>query len=287
MSSTPLALAQHYVDIDRPERALEALDRLSDTELHDAEPWRLRAVALVQLEDWDAAAKVARVGLEHAPSAVGLLWVLSVALRQSGDLPGAERAILAALETAPDDPRLISSYALLVARAGQLDKAERLVDAAAERDPDEPEVLRARTSLAYLRGDRAQQAGHSAELLARDPEDPLGHAMLGVTYSQTGDVGAAARHFETVARQDVTNQDAAEAAREARARTHPLLWPLWPIRRFGVFGSWIGVVATGIVLRAAHLTTLAGVLGICWLVLCVYSWMTPSIVRHLVQRGQR
>lgn len=278
-----LTLARHYVEIGQPERALDALARLgSDTD--DAEAWGLRGWALVELEDYDGAVRAAQEGLELEPESPWLLRLVAVAEGHRGRLAEAERAVLAALHQEPDDPFLICTYAQLVARAGQLDKAERLCDRAVELEPDEETVIQTRMGIAYLRGDdtRAERLGQ--ELLARDPENASGHRMVGASLLERGDLGAASRHFDTVAGADVRDDEAAMVAREVRAENHPLLWPLWPFRRLGAIGAWFAAMVTIAVLAVAGLQTLLGVFVIAYIALCVYSWVAPPLLRAWLRR---
>ncbi len=284
MTAAPLALAERYVDIDQPERALAALDRLDGSALEDPEPWRLRAAALALLERHEESADAARRGLELDPDDVGLLALLGLARSRLGDPAGAEEALLAALRLQSDRPDLLCQYAMVVARDGQLDKAQHLVDRAAAGDPEAPEVLRTRTGLAYLRGDRRGTREHSRELLAYDPLDAGGHAMLGLDAYERGDKGRALGHFETAARQDLEDEDMVGAAREMRLATHPLMLPLFPFERFGPMGSWLGAMALILGTRAAGLGTVSALITIVWVLLCVYSWVAPPLLRRALAR---
>ena len=67
MESDTLALARRYVDIDRPQAALDALGRAREDELETAEYWAIRAQSLLQLERSTASAEAAQRGLERSP----------------------------------------------------------------------------------------------------------------------------------------------------------------------------------------------------------------------------
>src|SRR5215831_12865525 len=69
MSET-LALARRYVDLDRPESALEVLERARGGDLEDTEFWAIRAKSLLQLERSSESAEAAENGLEHDPEDV-------------------------------------------------------------------------------------------------------------------------------------------------------------------------------------------------------------------------
>jgi len=278
-----LTLARHYVEIGQPERALDALGRLGpDTD--DVERWRLRGWALVELEDYDGAVRAAQEGLELAPESPWLLRLVAVAEGHRGRLGEAERAVLAALHQEPDDPFLLCTYAQLTARGGQLDKAERLAERAAALEPEDETVIQTRMGIAYLGGDDRLAERLGQDLLARDPDNASGHRMVGASLLDRGDVGGASRHFDTAAGADVRDDEAATVAREVRAESHPLLWPLWPFRRLGAIGAWVAAMVTIAALAAAGLETLLGVFVIAYIALCVYSWVAPPLLRAWLRR---
>jgi hypothetical protein len=143
-------------------------------------------------------------------------------------------------------------------------------------------VLAGRQSLAYLRGDNREAKRLSEEILAIDPESIRGHRMLGVFDFNRGRAAAAAERFGEAVRQDPTDETYAADAREAGAMArNPLWWPTLLFMRVGVVGSWVGAMAVIFGLRAAGMTTAAGVAGIAWLLLCVWSWVVPPILTRL------
>jgi hypothetical protein len=164
------------------------------------------------------------------------------------------------------------TYALVVARGGQLDKGERLIDKAAELDPTDPGVTRMRSFVSFLRGRDSDALSRAEELLAEDAEDAGAHRLRGAALVEKGRLRGAARSFSAAAREDPTDHKLADTARRVRATLHPLLWPTWPLYRFGVMGTWIAAVGTIFALRAAGLGAAATVATIVWIVYVIYSW---------------
>jgi tetratricopeptide (TPR) repeat protein len=282
MSTTAIEAARRYIQIGRPERALESLTALDSDQASGGEALRLRGYALLALEDLDAAAEAAQDGLEADPGSIELLYLLSLVEDRRGRLAEAEAAVLAALEQDPDDVELLTQYGDVLMHGGALDKAERVLDAAAGSDPDSVDVLESRISLAYLRGEDKQARRLSEELLAIDPESIRGQHMLGVFDLNRGRARSAAERYGEVVRADPTNERMAADAREVRAMArNPLWWPSLLFIRFGVAGTWVGAVVVIFGLRAAGATTAAGIAGLAWLVLCVWSWVVPPILNRL------
>lgn len=277
VGSGNLGLAQHYLDIDQPRRALEVLEgRQNDVE--DPEYWELRATALVELERHTDAIDAAARGLELDPDDIVLLLMSALAHRGAGDLAAAERAFLAALRIDPENSALLSQYALLVARAGQLDKARRLLDEAARVDPLSLHVVQARGVIAFLSGDDKAAARHAEAVLADDPEELSAHLLRGSALSQRGWSREARRHFETAARYDPSDHDVAQIARRSRWATHPLMWPLLPFERFGPGKVWLAYIALFAVTAGLGIGWLVIPLVIVYLTLVVYSWVVPPLL---------
>jgi tetratricopeptide (TPR) repeat protein len=274
-------VAQRYIEVGQPARALETLDR-AGVGPDDPDAWRIRGFALYGLERWDDAAEVASDALGAEPEDIGMLYLLSLAEEQRGDLAAAEGAILAALRLEPEDPELLSQYADLTMRAGQLDKAERLLDAAARSDPESPAILRSRVSLAYLRGDDRGAERLSRKLLELDPEDVSGHRMLGALELNAAKPGSAAERFATVLRDQPSDDFSADRARAARLMAKPQYFPVRFFNKVGVGPSWIGAMVVIFGLRGAGLGAAAAVATVVWLVLCVWSWIAgPALDRKL------
>ena len=283
-----LERAQMLLMADRPEQALAELAALPAAVATTPVAYHLRAAALNALERWTEAARMARAGLEAAGPDPDLLGQLGRALRELGDRPGAERALLDALALAPDDVGLLCAYARLCMDVGQLEKAEQLVARAAARAPEAAQVYATRVWLAYALGRDAEAQRISRAFVAAYPESPVAHASLGGISAARGQMGQAYAGLRQAAAGAPTEHDLAEAAMMARSETHPLLWPVRPFERFGVVKPWLLVIVTVFALRAAGLFLVAGLVGLAWFALCLYSWtVAPLVRRHLRRRWRR
>jgi tetratricopeptide (TPR) repeat protein len=282
VSTSAIEAARRYIEIGRPERALESLAALDSEQGTTSEARRLRGYALLAIKDYDRAVEAAQDALEDDPGSIELLYLLSLAEERRGRLAPAEAAILAALEQDPDDVQLLTQYADVLMRGHALDKAARVLDMAAAGDPDSIDVLESRVSLAYLRGNDREAKRLSEELMARDPESVRGHHMLGVFDISRGHAWSAAERYGEVVRADPSNQQIADDAREIRAMArNPLWWPTLLFVRLGVAGSWVGAMAIIFGLRAAGQSTAAGIAALAWFALCAWSWIVPPILNRL------
>ncbi|AXI77324.1 tetratricopeptide repeat protein [Peterkaempfera bronchialis] len=285
MSADALALAEHWLERGRPDRALDELSRLTGEGAVSRHAFRVRALAHHLADDDQAAVDIARSGLAaHGPDA-GLLGVLAQSLADLGRTAEAEHACLSGLTLEPQNAWLLCTYARLCAFAGQHDKARQLVDRAAAHDPGSRPVAHTRVVLAIARGDHAEAERLTAALLAADPDDVGAHALRGLAASHRGDPGAAYAGFRAAAAGNPQNRHMVDAARELRAANHWLLRPLRPFQRFSVFQIWITVVLIQFGLRAVGLGAVALPLALAWLAFCAYSWIAPPIVRRLMRKG--
>ena len=188
-SSDPgLTLAQHYLDVGRPQSALEALGQLAEAQAESAEAWRLRSAALFHLERYFDASQAATRGLAQRPESTVLLWLLGLSEAEQDRLAEAERAVAAALDLEPEQPGLLALYANIAARGGQTARGRWLVWEAERLDPEDPRVLRTASLIAWIQGHEEEAAQYNSRLLALDPEDVAGRSMRGTLLAGRGDV---------------------------------------------------------------------------------------------------
>jgi tetratricopeptide (TPR) repeat protein len=249
----PLVLARHDLARDRPDRALDALERVTGPELETSDFWSLRARALYRLRRGDEAIEAAQAGLEREPGDLVLLDVLALAQLESGDKKQARRTIEHALEIHPDQAILHAHRALILARTAQrafrlasYKEARAEVDEALRLAPTSETVLRVRAQVATLSGDpRAHD--YASELLAFDPEDDHAHVIAGSALARRGDVAKGLDHYLEAARLDPSDRQNAWIGRRARVLqgrypalllhaerlTRGRLWVVWPVLAWG------------------------------------------------------
>lgn len=283
-SGSPLALAEHYLEVSRPDRCLEVLADAGDDAAENPAAWLLRSLALHELTRYDQARQAAESGLALAPDWPLLLMALGLAHREAGDLAEAERAFLAALRDDPENAAMLAEYALTVAEAGQLDKADQVLERAGTSDPTSTRVMEARMQVAHLRGDDRAAEALSRTLLSSDAESPSGHLMQGLSRWKVGDVNAADRAIRTAAVHPDVQDQVTQMAREARLAAHPLMWPVRPLYRIGQVPFWIGAMVIYFGLRYSGQTAAAVIFALVYLAYCIYTWVTPPLLRRWLAR---
>ncbi|GAB1692463.1 tetratricopeptide repeat protein [Krasilnikovia sp. M28-CT-15] len=282
--TSPLGRAQAQLVAGRPEQALAELAELSIVDAFSPPAMAIRCAALMWLKRWADAAEAARSGLAAGgPDPQLLLW-LGQAEREMGRPEAAEQALLGGLTVAPSDVHLLCAYAELCAAEGQPDKALKLAERAAAEDPHAAVVFATRVRVAYALGDDREAQRISQEFVAAHPGDPYALALLGSSAAQRGDVEAAYLHYGQAAAAWPTHEPLGEAAFAMRVARHPLMRPLYPMRRFGPLQTWLAWIAVSTVLRAAGFTTLVLTLSPLWFLYCVYSWVVPPLLRRWLRR---
>lgn len=290
MSAAPdqeaLSLAQHWMTVNRPDRVLEELSRLPGDAALSRAAFVLRAAALHDLGNHQAAASAAESGLGDVGPDPQLLAILGMSRQQLGRYEAAESALLDGLALAPTSSFLLCAYARLCLTVGQVEKAGKLVERAASVDPEDDVVARTRLLVAFVQGKDSDAVKHGREAMRLDPDDGGNQLLYGLALASRGNVGAAAHSYRRAAAADPGDRELVEAAREARAAAHPLLWPLRPMQRFGPLPVWLAAVVTMTGLRAAGLAPLALVFAVLWVTYCVYSWVAPPLVRRWIRRNR-
>ena len=280
-----LALAEHWLDVGRPENALDELDR-AGLEAVSRDGLALRARAQLRLGSAEQAAETAERGLAAAPGDVGLLGLLAAAEAAKGDPEAAERALLRALHVAPDTPGLLVYYAYLLGSVAQFDKAQRVLDRAARVAPDDPAVFAERADLALARGRKREARRWAREALARDPENEAARRAAGSAASAQGAAGEARRYFYAAAADDMSDQDLRHVARQAGFLAHPLLVPLRLVTRLGALRTYL--LAMLLIFVLAVVSPVAGAVMLAtWTGFVVYTWTVPALLRRwLRSRGR-
>ena len=280
-----LELAEHFIDLRQPQKALEYLNRVAEEDLETALHWRLRTQAYYQLNRKKEALTCANNGLALAPENLTLLLLFGMLQEDAGDVAAAERTFLKGLGLEPDSLLLLKRYALLLVDAGHLVKAQKVLDRAVQIAPDDPTVIQGQIRLAKARGDRAVKQ-HSETLLQSDPENAVARTMLGAALANKGKFKAASEQLSAVARDNPNMHDIAAVARDYRDQQHPLLAPLWIFRRFGVWRVWLLTILFVLSATALNLPFIAVPLFLLYITLVIYSWTAPPLL-HLYWRWRR
>jgi tetratricopeptide (TPR) repeat protein len=271
----PIALARHYLQLRRFDRGLDALDRVSSTELDNVEMWRIRAACLHGLRRYDEAVDAAERGLAGRPDDMGLLDQVALSAFEAGKRRRAHAALRRALALAPRNPVLIAHQALFLARTKGLSRRFRAGKARATGDlalslaPDSLQVLRIRTAVAALTRDPRADA-FKQQLLALDPADKSVRMTSGAVDVRSRRIDEGLRHYVEAARLDPGDERAVWLGRRSRALLHPAAKPLRLLWRVGAGRVQIAVIVVSSALLLLHASTVRTILLVLWFLLVLY-----------------
>jgi predicted Zn-dependent protease len=201
---------QALLDLGRPDEAVTVALRLVADDPDDASHRVLAAIALI-------GAGRPKEALEHSGKAVALAPDLAGAHAEHGralaacrKLPAAADELRTAVDLAPADPyshALLAEVLVQQARGPSrtmelLAEMSRHIEAVSELRPTSPTgpLLRAKASLAADRPADARR--HAREALALDPDNVVGHQLLGLAAQREGEAAAASEHFLSAAKVD-------------------------------------------------------------------------------------
>jgi len=265
-------------------RYQQALSMLASASNESSDTWAWRSIAHSGLDQNDEAVDAAQKGLAINPEDPDLYLCLARAHEDTDDLAAGERAVLEGIRRAPRIPQFWACYARLCGLAGQPDKATALIAEAAQLDPESVDTAEARVLLAWLRNDDAEVARCSHQLLALDPNSQSGHAFLGLTSALSGRPDEAAENMRTAVLLDPSRTNIVALADETRILAHWAMWPIRPLHWLGGAQSWIFAFAVAFLLMGMGFESLGMGILMLYVVLAVYSWVVPPIVRRQIRR---
>lgn len=285
----PLVKARHDLARGRPDRALVALSQVTGAELESEEFWSLRAAALFDAGDANAAVAAAEEGLTRDPGDFVLLDILALAQLAAGRKKEALETVESALLLYPESADLHAHRALILARSAQRPfrltsyrKARAAVEEAVRLDPSSETALRVRAQVAAMSRD-ARADIYAAELLERDPESETAHVISGAALANRGHVHAGLDHYLEAARLDPSDPHLAWLGRRSLILrcwyVRPHLW-LERVTRGHVRIGWIVIM---LAIRGLHVALLTAAAVAFW----AYMWVVHIYVNRRTGKAPR
>ncbi|WP_159623337.1 tetratricopeptide repeat protein [Ruania rhizosphaerae] len=284
-SDAILQRAGTYLDMHRPEHALRELSTLPAATADHPHAHFLRSVAFISLGHADEALHSAMQAVAIGGPEPRIYQVIGQAEARRGDLAAAERAYLSSLELQPEHVPTLCDYANLCISANQLDKAGRLLEQAAHVDTEDPDLYRMRVVLEFARGNDQQARRIAQEYLAAYPESPQAQELVGSTSALRGKFRESSAGYQSAAASRPYDQGLGERALAAMVDRHPLMRPVQPFQRPVGFALWI-ILAVGIyaLQRADLLVPALALIGLS-IVLVLYVWLMPLLLRNYLRRS--
>lgn len=233
----------------------------------------------------DARETLARL-LQLAPGHLNGRWLMFLAEMDGGEAAAAEELVLGLLRENPQVPQFFAGYSRLMLRTLHVEKARALADEALRLDPQDDDGLRARTLCDIVLRPQRTDSAALARLLAANPDD--GHTLRLVVLALVH--ANRPRQALALARELLRHQPddphLLQMVQALRTQTHWSLLPLWPMQRWGWYGSiglWVAVIVLYQVLRRVAPASL-GVMSFVVLGYVAYSWLWPPLLRKWMEK---
>jgi Flp pilus assembly protein TadD len=251
------------------------------------------------LGDLDAAQAAADEVVRLAPDDDRGHAQRGLVLFRRGRFAEAERALREALALDPADASTHLLRARLLAACGRNVPALDAVGEALRLEPGEPEAHQLRALLLLRTHPRQWRVSEGTALRAvqLDPDDAVGHAVLGSVYLRSGRLREAEERFRSALTLDpgsgLALRGLAECVMARSVLYRPFLSFSLFMERGGtgvqlavIVGLWALVNAALPLLRAGRppLPSAAGPLQVAYLAFCAYTWFATPVTRFILAR---
>ncbi len=160
-----------------------------------AEPYQLRAIAKIQLGDYQGALRDCNAAIERNPFQPGAYYTRGYVYRQLGDYEQAEANFTEALVFAPENKTYTLLRADTRAQLGHYDEARADIDYLLRREPESASLHFERGVICMQQKDTACALTEFTSTVQYDSQNAQNWSALGVVTMMTGDDDAAFAHI--------------------------------------------------------------------------------------------
>ena len=156
-----------------------------------AEPYQLRAIAKIQLSDYQGALRDCNAAIERNPFQPGAYYTRGYIYRQMGEFDKAEADFSEALIFAPENKTYMLLRADTRAQIGHYDEARADIDYLLKREPESASLHFERGVICMSQNDTACALSEFTSTVQYDSQNERNWSALGVITLMTGDDEAA------------------------------------------------------------------------------------------------
>jgi Tetratricopeptide repeat. len=160
-----------------------------------AEPYQLRAIAKIQLSDYQGALRDCNAAIERNPFQPGAYYTRGYVYRQLGEYEKAEKDFSEALIFSPENKTYMLLRADTRAQLGRYDEARTDIDHLLRREPESASLHFERGVICLQQMDTACALGEFTSTVQYDSQNAQNWSALGVVTMMTGDEDAAFAHI--------------------------------------------------------------------------------------------
>lgn len=151
------------------------------------EPYLLRAIAKLELEDWEGALKDCDAVVERNPFLSNIYYTRGYVHRQLGHWQEAESDFTEALRYSPDNRHYLLLRADVRCRGQMLDKAGEDIDALLVDSATQSDLLHERAVIYLQQGDTTHAIQYFERVAELEPGEPSNWSLIGTLYLMRGD----------------------------------------------------------------------------------------------------
>ena len=160
-----------------------------------AEPYQLRAIAKIQLSDYQGALRDCNAAIERNPFQPGAYYTRGYIYRQLGEHKKAEADFTEALVFAPENKTYMLLRADTRAQLGHYDEARADIDFLLRREPESASLHFERGVICLQQQDTTCALSEFTSTVQYDSQNAQNWSALGVVTMMTGDEDAAFAHI--------------------------------------------------------------------------------------------
>ena len=221
MDEQYLDLAEHFLRIENPKRALEELDKINQ---FSRTYWYLRAWANYKLKNFQQAKEFLLKALEDNPDDLQILYLLTQSERQLGNLKSAEQHISKLIELYPEHASTRELYAIIMMKLNRHSAMKKaFAEAKRLRGESQNNLLNATT--ASMRGKLKEAIGSIEQALLDRPEDHLAHNLAAKYYQQNWQYSKALKHAIYALRLEPSEPSYQKHVRRLKVLNNPIHKP--------------------------------------------------------------
>lgn len=280
-----LALMQHYLEIGRYKNAEEIMYKLLEKNLTNSMYLKTLAYIEIKLGYLDKAKELCKELIELGQLNEDAYYLLGIINIQQTNYIEAEKNLLESLRHNPNNPHVLAKYGYLMLKTGHDEKAETLITEALKIDPNDPCVIDTNFQFYLVKNKKEQQLLFLSKYLQYSDNEIGKLVKVGILELLQDNHKAARENFIQAYILDPTNEDMLLALEEIDRDYHPIFFPQRIISKIGGPAvAWISAIVIVIGLSNFGFFKLAVVFSIFYILLCIYSWLTPTIYQRFLKK---
>lgn len=187
---SPVAELQRLLGEGQFAAVLRLSEQLLTQTQEDAAIWRLRALAQVNLEQYEAAAEALRHAVTLRPDSVPMLLEYGSVLSALGRARDAESVLQQAFERDRNDCKALLKLAAVKQQCGKSDEAAMLLRRLVQLEPQHAQAWHVLGDIASARADHAAAARSYQRAVELQPQHAQLHYNLGLALTEQGKLQA-------------------------------------------------------------------------------------------------